>query len=180
MARVDLVNYEWNGWFVHFLAFLRREALHNNPGESGCGLCIRCLPQWRRSNGIHNELFHLMAAEDPPLLWTNSKRSFTRLGWLGIVRGKAALLRTNDQSHKYVSNGWVNHQISIMIYTQMLNVEYIYLHLPPKLPKCSKIGHTLSIWDMFSYVRVYRVSYSSAIWFLQPKGFSRGLPGQMM
>ena len=26
--------------------------------------------------------------------------------------------------------------IRIYIYTQMLNVWYIYLHLPPKLPKC--------------------------------------------
>ena len=30
--------------------------------------------------------------------------------------------------------------------TQMLNVWYIYLHVPPKLPKCRQIGHTLSIW----------------------------------
>ena len=34
--------------------------------------------------------------------------------------------------------------------SQMLNVWYIYLHLPPKLPKCREIGHTLSIWVLKS------------------------------
>ena len=42
--------------------------------------------------------------------------------------------------------------ICVCVYTQTLNVWYVYLHLPPKWPKCTWIYHTLSVWDIYIWV----------------------------
>ena len=61
----------------------------------------------------------------------------------------------------------------IAFHTQMLNVWNIYLHIPPKLPKCiGKLDHTLNIWDWVFLIDSFWIleNWKCLVW--HPKSWS--------